>query len=461
MLSGMLPLGDIFKGKKITQMGLGLLGRGIGDADFLARHGADLIVTDIKNKEDLAESVTALSGYSNITFHLGGHTREDFIDRDLILKGAGVPLKNDFITTARSAGVPVDMSASLFARITKIPMIGVTGTRGKSTVTHLLHAILKEDGRSVVLGGNVKGVSNLSLFDGVTDDSIGVFELDSWQCQGFAEEKSLDHPRVTQRPLSPSVAVFTTFMPDHLAYYDGDINAYLKDKANIFLFQNSSDVLVIGKQALPALAPYKREIKSHVIVADETEVPKGWKSKLIGAHNRYNIGVAVATARAFGVDDEIIRAAVENMSQLPGRLEHIRTIGGVEVYNDTNATTPEAAAKALEALDEGSKKTVVLIAGGFDKGIDAQALAEAVENHAKTVVLIPGTGTEKLRAALVGVNVTVKDAPTLKEAFDVAVDVACEGDSVALSPAYASFGMFKNEYDRGEQFNEIVKNYGA
>lgn len=440
-------------------MGLGLLGRGIGDANFLARYGADLIVTDIKTAEDLKESVDAINQFPNITFHLGGHAHEDFTDRDLILKGAGVPLKNEFITTARVAGVPVDMSASLFARIANIPMIGVTGTRGKSTVTHLLHSILKEDGRSVILGGNVKGVSNLSLLDDVTDDSIGVFELDSWQCQGLGEERSLDHPRVTQGPISPSIAVFTTFMQDHLIYYGGDIDAYLKDKANIFLFQNPSDILVIGKQALPALAPYKRQIRSHVIVADETDVPKTWKTKLLGTHNKYNIGVAIRAAQALGVDDEVIRTAVENMSQIPGRLEHIRTVGGVEVYNDTNATTPEATVKALEALDENNKRNIILIAGGYDKGIDASVLVEAIRAHAKTVVLIPGTGTEKLKTQLGKID-GASEVPTLKEAFDVAIDVAHAGDRVVLSPAYASFGMFKNEYDRGEQFNEIVKTYG-
>src|SRR3989339_101878 len=300
----MVNLEAIFKGKKITQMGLGLLGRGIGDAAFLARHGADLIVTDIKSGADLTESLAKLTDYTNITYRLGQHVEEDFCERDLILKGAGVPFDSKYIATARKHGVPIDMSASLMARISGIPMLGVTGTRGKSTVTYLLERMLQADGRHVVLGGNVRGVSNLALLDTVQEDSFGVFELDSWQCQGFGEEYSLEVQGIRQGPISPEVAVFTTFMPDHLNYYHNDIELYLRDKANIFLHQSASDTLVIGRQALSALEKYKKNIQAHVIVADESDVPARWKSHLIGVHNRYNIGIAIATARALGMDDE-------------------------------------------------------------------------------------------------------------------------------------------------------------
>lgn len=452
----MQNLDAIFGGKKITQMGLGLLGRGIGDAGFLARHGADLLVTDIKTEEQLADALHALKQYPNITYHLGGHYVEDFIDRDFILKGPSIPLDSVYVQTARKNNIPVDMSASLLARITGMPMIGVTGTRGKSTVTHCIEQILKADNREVVLGGTVKGVSNLSLLETIHNDSIGVFELDSWQCQGFGEEKTLEGEGIRQGPISPNIAVFTTFMPDHLNYYKGDLDAYLGDKAHIFLHQSSSDTLVVGSQALPALQKYKNKIQSHVIVADEKDVPTSWKLKLVGAHNRYNIGLAIVVARTLGVEEEVIRDVVENMTAIPGRLELLATIEGVEVYNDTNATTPEATIAALTALHNTERKgNVILIAGGADKQCAVSALLPAIQKYTTQCILLAGTGTDKLILEDEVLRSAVVDS--LEEAVLQAFRFAKKGDAILFSPAFASFGMFTNEYDRGEQFTMLIK----
>jgi UDP-N-acetylmuramoylalanine--D-glutamate ligase len=450
-------LDDIFRGKKITQMGLGTLGRGIGDAAFLARHGADLLVTDLKPAEALTSSLEQLQTYTDITYRLGEHRNEDFMGCDLVLKGAGVPVNAGPLQAARKAGVPVDMSASLFARIADIPMVGVTGTRGKSTVTHLVDAILKADGRNTLLGGNVRGVSNLDLLDKVASDMIGVFELDSWQCQGFAEEHSLDAPGVHQGPLSPAIAVFTTFMPDHMTYYHDSMEQYLADKVNIFLHQSDSDVLVLGKQMHDMLGEYKKRIRAHVVVADEQDVPQDWTLRLLGVHNRYNAGLAVAVARELGVAEETIRAAVEAFAPIPGRLQHVRTAHGVSMYNDTNATTPDAAAASLHALDPEHTKKVVLIAGGVDKNIDVSPLIEAIEQTCARAVLLPGTG----RDALLSRDALAPDSyvcvESLKDAFKEAWSAAQEGDVLLLSPGFASHNLFQNEYDRGEQFECLVQ----
>src|SRR3989344_1423638 len=169
-----------FRGKRITVMGLGLLGRGVGDVRYLAECGAELIVTDLKSREELVESVAQLGSFSNITFVLGEHRLEDFRNRDLILKAAGVPLDSPYIAEAKKNDIPVRMSADLFAEISGVPIIGVTGTRGKSTVAHMIYEILKTGlglnhsegmvGRAtpykgVVLGGNVRGVSTLALLN--------------------------------------------------------------------------------------------------------------------------------------------------------------------------------------------------------------------------------------------------------------------------------------------------------
>ena len=157
-----------FRGKRITVMGLGLLGRGVGDAKYLAECGADLIITDLKTHEQLAESVTQLNSFPNIRFVLGEHRLEDFNNRDLILKAAGVPLHSIYIAEAKKNNIPVRMSADLFAEISGIQTVGVTGTRGKSTVAHMIYEILKSSGKPVLLGGNVRGVSNLALLKDAT-----------------------------------------------------------------------------------------------------------------------------------------------------------------------------------------------------------------------------------------------------------------------------------------------------
>src|SRR3989338_1211114 len=158
----MLDYKDYFKGKKITIVGLGVLGRGVGDAVFLAECGADLIVTDLKTEDDLKESVSQLKKFNNVTLVLGEHRFSDFRDRDMIIKSAGVPLDSLYIAEARRHDIPIEMSTSLFAQFSRAYIIGVTGTRGKSTVTHLLFTILEEAGKKVYLGGNVAGISTLA-----------------------------------------------------------------------------------------------------------------------------------------------------------------------------------------------------------------------------------------------------------------------------------------------------------
>lgn len=428
-----------FRGKKITVMGLGLLGRGVGDARYLAECGAELIVTDLKSREELAESVAQLEPFKNITFVLDEHRLEDFRDRDFILKAAGVPLDSPYIAEAKKNNIPVRMSADLFAEISGVTCIGVTGTRGKSTVAHMVHAILKEAGKPVLLGGNVQGVSTLALLKEATPEHIAVLELDSWQLQGFGDAK-----------MSPHIAVFTTLYQDHLNYYKNDIDAYLADKANIFLYQKSEDTLILGKQCAPTIIDkYGDKIGAKTVVVDELKLPDMWTLRIPGLHNRYNAALALAAARTLEIPDDVSRRALEAFAGVPGRLEFIAEKNGVKIYNDTTATTPEATLAALAALDP---VHTVLIMGGTDKGLDIEALLAKLP-EVKKVILLAGNGTDRIKSQIPGGMIY----HTFSDAVDAAVSQATSGDSILFSPAFASFGMFKNEYDRGDQFNEIVK----
>ncbi len=428
-----------FRGKKITLMGLGLLGRGVGDAKYLAECGAELIVTDRKTREELVESVAQLEEFSNITFVLGQHRDEDFRDRDLIVKAAGVPLDSPYIARAQEAGIPVRMSADLFMEYADIPVIGVTGTRGKSTVTHMIHAILKEAGKPVVLGGNVRGVSTLALLTEITPAHLAVLELDSWQCQGLGYAN-----------LSPQVAVFTTFMSDHANYYKNDPGQYLADKANIFLYQAPGDTLIVGKQCAPILIEaFGEHIVGDMIIADESRLPSEWTLKIPGQHNRYNAALALMAARALGIEDDVSRRALESFNGVPGRLELVAEKGGVRYFNDTTSTTPDAALAALAALDPAH---TVLIMGGADKGLEMEKLLAALP-EVKKVIALAGTGTDAVKDRLPD---TAEIFDDFVAAFSAARSAAGAGDAILLSPGFASFGMFKNEYDRGDRFNTLV-----
>lgn len=428
-----------FRDKKVTLMGLGLLGRGLGDARFLAESGADLIVTDLKSAEELTPSLEALREFKNIEYRLGEHVLEDFQGRDLILKAPKTPLDSPYIAEAKKQGTKISMSTALFASLARIPIVGVTGTRGKTTTTHMIAHILKMAGKEVLLGGNIQGVSTLALLPQVSDTIIAVLELDSWQLQGFREEG-----------ISPNVAVFTNLLSDHMDYYDGDMDAYLRDKTEIFLHQHEGDTLILGRDVATLLKSKNITSLVEAQVVDEQRI-SDWNISVLGDHNRGNAACAVSAVTALGISEEVSRRALESFQGVPGRLECIRELHGVKIYNDTTATTPDATIAALRAF--GDKKNVVLLMGGSDKGLSMSALVDEISQRAKRVILLSGTGTNAILPLLPDASVY----DSLSSAVAEAVRYAVPGDVVLFSPAFASFGMFTNEYQRGDAFTEAVR----
>ena len=423
----------VFKGKKVTLMGLGLLGRGVGDARFLAEAGADLIVTDLKDATALAPSLEMLAGLP-ITYRLGEHVLEDFQGRDIVLVAPKTPFDSPYVAEAKKSGARVTMSAALAATAAHqvgATVVGVTGTRGKTTTTQMIAHVLRTAGKRVHLGGNIQGVSTLALLPEIQAGDMLVLELDSWQLQGFGSER-----------YSPDVSVFTNFMPDHQDYY-ASMEAYFADKANIFVYQTPGSMLVVGKDIVSHVTPHEGV---ECIVADEALVPE-----LIvpGSHNRQNAACALAATRALQIPIETIQEALATFGGVPGRLEFVREVNGIQFYNDTTATTPEATLAALAAF---SGKSVVLIMGGSDKGLDMSGLIAATKGL-KQVVLLDGSGTKRIANEFPHVFI----GQSLSEAFTEAVRSASSGDIVLLSPAFASFGMFTNEYDRGDQFTALVR----
>jgi len=429
-------------------LGLGLLGRGVNVAKFLAELGAELTVTDMKDASTLAPSLKQLAKFRNIRYVLGEHKLEDFKNCDMVIKAAGVPLDSPYIAEAKKNQISVEMDASLFAKFTPATIVGVTGTRGKSTITHLIEHILNlAYPKHVFVGGNVRGMATLPLLKKTKVGDIVILELDSWQLQGFGDSK-----------ISPHVSVFTNFLPDHLNYYKGNMSKYFADKANIVKYQNEDEALILGEQAAKEVKRRKCKVKSQILIARKALVPKAWKLQIPGEHNRANIACAVLVCQELDVPTSIIKKGVESFVGVPGRLEFVRVVGGVKYYNDTTATTPDGNRVALLSLSDKKKKNIVLIAGGADKELDYIDMARLIHKTVKGLVLIEGVATEKLLAKIPKkTSYPIYIVDNMKDAIDAAREFAKKGDVVLLSPGAASFGVFKNEFDRGDQFVKLVK----
>lgn len=447
---------NYFKDKRVTVMRIGLIGRGIGDAAYIAEQGGIVHVVDDAPQSVMQPAVDALQKYPNITFKFGPYEFADFKDADLVLVGAGAPLEEPVLMECRKAGVRLVQSAALFAELSHVPIIGVTGTRGKSTVTHMIHHVLSvTTGEEVLLGGNVRGVSNLQLLKNVKEDSLCVMELDSWQLQGFG-----------WAGISPQVAVFTNFMEDHLNYYEKGgkskaeaMDLYFLDKAQIFLHQEESGVLVTTPEVFTRAQKLPGTIGQEVILADASVLPEDMLLSMPGEHNRLNAALAYEALKAVGLTEEEIFAGLASFPGVEGRLQLIATLDGVRVYNDNNATTPQATTAAIKALGL-EDQNIVLIAGGADKGIDTTALVLAIGAHVKQLVLIPGTGTDALIAALetAGYNQYVV-VENLAAAVEEARLAAVAPEVILFSPGFASFSQYKNEYERNDEFMNLIAAY--
>lgn len=437
-ITNMITYRDFFKNKRVTMLGLGLLGRAVGDAEFLAKLGVQLVVTDKKSQDELKESVERLQQYPNVSFVLGEHRAQDFTNTDMVIKAAGVRLDSPEIAAAREAGVPVYMSTALFAKFASeqgTRIVGITGTRGKSTVTHMIYHVLALSGARVHLGGNVRGVSSLAMIPTVSEGDMVVLELDSWQLQGFGD---LD--------MSPNVSVFTNLMSDHQNYY-GNMDTYFADKAKIFTHQKEGDTLVAG----PSIAERIKEAHPPQGMQVAEALPSDWQLAIPGEHNRENASLARGALQALGLSDSQIKAGLETFVGVEGRLQFVAEKKGVKIYNDNNATTPEATLAALRAL--GDAKNIILIMGGSDKGLDMSALLYEIAQRCKRVILLPGAGTDRITPLMQDFSLygTMQDA--VRESYQSAEP----GDIILFSPAFASFGLFKNEYDRNDQFLAAIK----
>jgi UDP-N-acetylmuramoylalanine--D-glutamate ligase len=439
----MACLRTLFEGKRITIMGLGLLGRGLGDTLFLVRNGAKVTVTDLKTPDQLATSLEKLDGLP-VKYRLGEHREEDFINADMIVRNADVPKTSPFLKIAADHGIPVEMDESLFCKHFNGQIIGITGTRGKTTTTTLIHKILSAHTSQVFLAGNIMGYATLPLLEAAGEDDTVVLELSSWQLQGFHDSR-----------ISPHAAVFTNVYPDHLNRYSG-MDEYIDDKKAIFRYQKSGDFCVFnGDQEETAAMASEAPADTDFFRGDD--VPADWAVKIPGVHNRQNIAAALRLTRRLQVPEDIIRSEVESFTGVEHRLQRLGEKNRVSFVNDSTSTTPVAGCAALNSVDA---KRILLIAGGSDKKLDLQPFAEAAAERCHKIALLRGTATDALRDRIVAVGGQDKIIGIfndLRTAVRSLYEESDAGDVILLSPGCASFGMFQNEFHRGESFIGIVE----
>lgn len=445
-------------GKRVLVMGLGLQGSGMAVARYAVQQGAIVRVTDMKSPQVLAPSVRALAGLP-IEFVLGEHREEDFLWAEIVIRNPGVPRSSRYLLLAQEHGARIEMEIALFFLACPGKTIGITGTRGKTTTSSLLYALLAASGMPTVLGGNVAGVETLSLLPQITAETQVVLELSSWQLEGLAPHR-----------ISPSVALMTNVYPDHLNTYNG-MEDYAEAKANIFRHQTEQNMAIFnydnpwtrrfGEEA-PAPTWFTSIQRGGSFARGSTEVQPFifTDTPLVGKHNLENILLATTAARLLGVPDETIAETVRRFHGVAHRLQEVAVIEGVRFINDSTSTTPIAGQVGIEAFEQ----PVVLVAGGNTKHLPLEQWPATIVRRCRDVVLLKGNGTEELLPALAteatiqGVDNPVRGIfDDFRQAMDAAVALTKAGDVLLFSPGFTSFGMFLNEFDRGDQFVAYVR----
>ncbi len=427
-------------------MGLGLHGGGAGTVRFLARHGAKITVTDLRSNRVLAPSLKALADIKGISYVLGRHRTADFSRADMVIKNPGVRPDSPYLAAARAHDAIITSDIGIFFRACPAPIIGVTGTRGKSTTTYLIWKFLKEKYQRVHYGGNIRK-SVLTILPRIKKTDIVVLELSSFQLTDLAREKK-----------SPEIAVITNIQRDHLNWHT-NMQDYIAAKSKIFTFQHPDDYMFINPDD-PVLARMAKKAGSRVVTPRLAAPLKKIVRENLGSHYESSVALAVAVAEQMRIPALAIQKVLRSFQGLPERQEEIAIKRGVHFIDDTTATTPDAAGAAIARFrKKAGKGRVILIGGGSDKKLDFRRMIRHIRASVDMLVLLPGSATERIKKELRTINdeSEIRDAKSMKDAVKIAYGLAAAGDYVLMSPGAASFGMFLNEFDRGKKFQDAVR----
>ena len=442
--------------KKIIILGGGE--SGVGAALLAQQNGFDVFLSDAGELKGIYK---AELNKAHIEFEQNGHSEERILQADEVVKSPGIPEKNELIKKIRKQGISIISEIEFAFRYKgNSKIVAITGSNGKTTTTSLIYHICKTAGLDASLVGNVGYSFAKQIAENPTEYYI--LEISSFQLDDI----------LTFRP---DVAIITNITEDHLDRYEYKVENYIKSKFRIIENQKKNDYFIynaddevtksyieknnINPTQLPISmtneknAAFIKDGDMYVKTSDETMKMSIYDFTLKGKHNQYNTMAAALAGTTIGIRKEKIREAVQTFQTLEHRMEHVATIKGVEYINDSKATNINSTWYALESMTQ----PTVLILGGVDKGNDYSLLLEMVQEKVKAIICL-GIDNVKIHEAFAGVVNILVDAGSAQAAASAAYEIAQKGDVVLLSPACASFDLFKNYEDRGKQFKAAVIN---
>lgn len=430
---------------------------GVGAALLAKREGFAVWVSDMGTISPARKEMLASAG---IAFEEGGHSEQKVLAAAEIIKSPGIPDKAPLVKKAKELGIPVIDELEFAYRYSDGKVIAITGTNGKTTTTLLTYHLLKKAGLDVGLGGNVGESWAGQLVNG--DKKWWVLETSSFQVDGF-------------QAFRPNVAILTNITPDHLDRYEYKLENYVASKVSLFKNMGTEDTAIfweddaliqsgLGKVSMRATA-YPVSLKHQPAVgghfdgdrirlqtADDSLELNPEEIVLKGTHNMLNTMFAASAALLAGVSQSAIRAGLKDFQNAAHRMEPVETIAGVSFVNDSKGTNVDATAYALASY----KQPIIWIAGGIDKGNDYSVLYPTTDTQVKMLICL-GVDNAKLKMAFGGRIPQIKETQDIREAVTWGLEYGEAGDVVLLSPACASFDLFKNYEDRGNQFKSAVE----
>lgn len=454
-----------FHGKKVLILGLGRFGGGVGVTRFLAKEGAILRVADNASADALKDSIAQLAGYT-IDYRLGPHTPDMLDNIDYVVVNPAFAPHHPFIKEIEKRGIIQTTEVNIFFERCKGILIGIIGTNGKETVMRIADDILRTMGKKVVVGGNI-GTSLLDMLDTITSDTCVLFELSSFQLH-----------RLTWIHRRPDIAVYCNITPDHIEWH-GNLDAYIADKYVALHGQGEHGVAIINvddpilrRESVRYVEGVRIDVSIHektngVYVLEKRIVgERDGKSidlsptdlKIVGNHNLSNAVCAAAIGLYFGADASVIGPVLTHFRGVEHALEYVDCVDGIEFYNDSAATNPDATSAALASFT----RPIILIIGGYDKQIDWDGVLSAIAQQVKAVATI-GQLTDPFADALHRLNpsLPVHRAHTLDKAFSWCVDNATRGEVVLLSPSTSSYDQYRNLEQRGDEFKKYVTTFSG
>ena len=444
------------KNKKVLVFGSGI--SGIGAGKLLEQVGASVILYDGKETLDKEVLKAQLGDDTKAEIILGELSEEVMETLDLVVMSPGVPTDLPVVLKMRDMGIPIWGEVELAYTYGKGDVLAITGTNGKTTTTALLGEIMKNYKESVFVVGNIGNPYTAAALE-MREDSVAVAEMSSFQLETIHEFR-------------PKVSAILNITPDHLNRHH-TMEAYIKAKEDIAKNQTKEDTCVlnyedevtrkIGENVKANVLYFSSQRKldrgiylddGNIILRQDEEilVCNVNELKLLGTHNYENVMAAVAMAAAYGTPMEVIRRTIKEFAGVEHRIEFVREKDGVAYYNDSKGTNPDAAIKGIQAMN----RPTVLIGGGYDKDSEYEEWIQAFDGKVKLLVLV-GATKEKIAEAAERVGfVSYVMADSFEEAVEKCIEAAEPGDAVLLSPACASWGMFKNYEERGDKFKELV-----